>query len=586
MCLNTSRPLSSNTLRLRAHKAIPVAVRPQPLPQPSIRGAPETRPFRGYFGDSSIRGLSTSGQSLSTLSQYEDFFRYTSGRWVWDEEQQLRDRYKVFNVSELQRAAAKVVDSDRCVSMVKLAEGGYNKVFRLVMNDEKVVLARIPNPNAGPPFYTTASEVATMEFARTVLRIPVPRVHQWNANANNPVGSEYIIMEEATGTQLESVWDDLTPDSKLKVMREIVSVETKLLSLSFSHYGSIYPASDSVEGAVPAQLVGDVPSELKDRVSKLFTIGPSIGRKFWNKERSTMNISRGPWSNPVDYALSISHREISWIQQYAVPKAEDDPLLASAAQNSPEAHIHLLRNFQKVVPYLLDIDEQLTPSVLWHGDLHSSNLFVDNDRISGVIDWQGVWAGPLLLQAHPSQMVDYQGSTLLKRPSNFDELTDERKAQVKRQIFKSTLFQLYLIETGERNPTLSRVYQLDHGKTRRMPVEFASNTWDDDIVSLREALINIERDWNELGVEGDCPIHFTKGELESHLRDAEGWNEVQDFFDGIEGLVKRDGWTHHETFDDALDFFSSLRKVGLKNMKGKEREIFEKDTRWAERRAG
>jgi len=50
--------------------------------------------------------------------------------------------------------------------MIKLAEGGYNKVFRLVMNDGKAVIARLPNPNAGPPFYTTASEVATMEFVR------------------------------------------------------------------------------------------------------------------------------------------------------------------------------------------------------------------------------------------------------------------------------------------------------------------------------------------------------------------------------------------------------------------------------------
>lgn len=63
--------------------------------------------------------------------------------------------------------------------------------------------------------------------------------------------------------------------------------------------------------------------------------------------------------------------------------------------------------------------------------------------------------------------------------------------------------------------------------------------------------------------------------------DAEGWNEVQDFFDGIEDLVKRDGWTHLETFDVALRFFSDLRKEGLEHLKGEERENFEKDTRWA-----
>jgi hypothetical protein len=59
-------------------------------------------------------------------------------------------------------------------------------------------------------------------------------------------------------------------------------------------YGSIYFASDSVEGAVPAQVVSDMPVELKDRVSKMFTIGPSVDRGFWNKERSAMDISRGP----------------------------------------------------------------------------------------------------------------------------------------------------------------------------------------------------------------------------------------------------------------------------------------------------
>jgi hypothetical protein len=72
--------------------------------------------------------------------------------------------YNIFNVAELQRVAAKSVGSKSRASMIKLAEGQYNKVFRLVMNDGKVVIASLPNPNAGPSFYTTASEVATMEF--------------------------------------------------------------------------------------------------------------------------------------------------------------------------------------------------------------------------------------------------------------------------------------------------------------------------------------------------------------------------------------------------------------------------------------
>jgi hypothetical protein len=99
-----------------------------------------------------------------SVSEHEDFFRYTSGRWIWDEEKQLRDRFRNFNVQQLQLIAAQSVGAKTCVSMKKLAEGSFNKVFQLTMGNGKVVITRIPNPNAGPAYYTTASEVATMDF--------------------------------------------------------------------------------------------------------------------------------------------------------------------------------------------------------------------------------------------------------------------------------------------------------------------------------------------------------------------------------------------------------------------------------------
>lgn len=43
------------------------------------------------------------------------------------------------------------------------------------------------------------------------------------------------------------------------------------------------------------------------------------------------------------------------------------------------------------------------------------------------------------------------------------------------------------------------------------------------------------------------------------------------FFDSIEGLVKRDGWTSPETLDAAFGCFSELRNRGLAHLKGDER---------------
>ncbi len=112
----------------------------------------------------SISCTSRYQMSVHHGTQYEDFYRYTGGRWLWGEEKELRDRYKVFNKPELQRITAESVDAESCSAMTKMLEGSFNKVFRLVMSNGATAIARIPYRNIWPKFYTTASEVATMEF--------------------------------------------------------------------------------------------------------------------------------------------------------------------------------------------------------------------------------------------------------------------------------------------------------------------------------------------------------------------------------------------------------------------------------------
>ena len=45
--------------------------------------------------------------------------------------------------------------------VLKLIEGLHNKAFIFTMDNGMEVVAKLPNPNAGPARYTTASEVAT-----------------------------------------------------------------------------------------------------------------------------------------------------------------------------------------------------------------------------------------------------------------------------------------------------------------------------------------------------------------------------------------------------------------------------------------
>lgn len=93
------------------------------------------------------------------------FFHYTSGRFLWDEENKLHSRYRWFDVEALKHIAAESVGASHCVSMVKIGEGGANRAFRLVFDTGTAVIARLPmHDEAGPAFYSMASEVATMEF--------------------------------------------------------------------------------------------------------------------------------------------------------------------------------------------------------------------------------------------------------------------------------------------------------------------------------------------------------------------------------------------------------------------------------------
>lgn len=54
-----------------------------------------------------------------------------------------------------------------CVNVSKLPEGNFNKAFLVTMRGGQELVVKIPNPNAGPSHYTTASEVATMKYVRS-----------------------------------------------------------------------------------------------------------------------------------------------------------------------------------------------------------------------------------------------------------------------------------------------------------------------------------------------------------------------------------------------------------------------------------
>ncbi|KAL5362812.1 hypothetical protein BJX96DRAFT_109240 [Aspergillus floccosus] len=105
------------------------------------------------------------------------------------------------------------------------------------MDDGCEIIAKLPKFNAGRPYFTTASKVATMDF---VLDLPVLRVCAWSSRAlENPLRAEYILMEKQTGVVLTDVWNSLKGKQKAHIMDQVVEIERRLAATKFSKFGSL-----------------------------------------------------------------------------------------------------------------------------------------------------------------------------------------------------------------------------------------------------------------------------------------------------------------------------------------------------------
>ncbi|CRG87132.1 hypothetical protein PISL3812_04147 [Talaromyces islandicus] len=122
-------------------------------------------------------------------------------------------------------------------------------------------------------------------------------------------------------------------------------------------------------------------------------------------------------STITEFMTAIARREIATAKAGLRYPLMLEGLFYGPRQYQPSLRKKLsaLENYLKVAAHVLPENKATHASVLWHGDLHSQNIFVDAKdpgRIVGIIDWQSVSACPLFMQVGAQRFLITTGLSL------------------------------------------------------------------------------------------------------------------------------------------------------------------------------
>ncbi|KAG0707244.1 kinase-like domain-containing protein, partial [Suillus ampliporus] len=485
----------------------------------------------------------------------------------------------------LLNVACNAVGARSCTEVAKLSEGSYNKAFRLTFDNKAQVIARIPCPLAGPSYLTTASEVATLAFAREVLNLPVPRVLTWSGaerGSTNRVGADYVIMEVVPGVPLGIRWHQLAGrEQVLPLMRAMLDFESRMESVRFSQYGSLYFKEDVVPELQTRPLfAGEVDDSLKCFAEK-YRIGPLVDRHWWRGTRSQIALDWGPWRDATSYYLAAAKNEQRLLVQHT-PNSEI-PSLRRPPMHPRETHLRLLDMYIRAIPLVLPQDSALSAPTLWHPDLSLGNIFISESHvpsIQGVIDWQHAAVLPYFQQVALPPAIVYDGdlfdvrldplilASLRELLDTLDPAEQEEYRLHHQLATRHNLYQAFIRGERKRRHAAS---SLPHIEELIMLPTYVVRAWSDGILDLRQCLLFLRDNWTKVAPAGmPCPIEFSQDEIAEHERQ---WHDFQSYQTAIRLVNTKlgcegDGWVSHESYAAVLESLEGLKESWREDISG------------------
>lgn len=512
--------------------------------------------------------------ALKDTEQDAELFNYTSGRWLYNESRRLSERRINFNIAALKQAASSAVgrDVNDVQSLVKIAEGGFNRVLNIRMKAGLDVIARLPYNITRPIGLAVASEVATIDYLRG-KGLPVPRIYGYNIDPANPVGAEYILMEKVQGRPLADEWFNLCETQRIRLLTQVVETELKLFDIAFPGYGSIYYEKD-----LPKHM-GRINLSSPGIDDSRFCVGPDVSLQNWFERRDTLDIHRGPAIEPTAVMQRVAEREVSYLQRFGKPRFPYERHyrdITHFEKSNPDTHIENLQLFRKVCPSLVPEEKWLQKPVLRHPDLNPNNIFVSKDtQITGIIDWQHSCVLPFFLNAGiPNHFANYgdPDSEALNKPqlpTNLDELDeDERERDL--ELYRKRHLHFYYIGATAKKANQHYQAMMHEGALFRQQIyRDAAAPWEGDNISLRADLVRLAQNWDRLVPSGSpCPLHFSEEDIEWTLEAMNKQSEADESMRVLREILVgagTDGWVSKERYSDALSKAAALKKDAIED---------------------
>jgi aminoglycoside phosphotransferase (APT) family kinase protein len=490
----------------------------------------------------------------------------------YNEHLRLSERRLFFNVDELKIAAAKSINrpASDIKSIRKLAEGGFNRVFEIFVKTGSSVLARLPYPSALPRCLAVASEVATLALVRA-HGIPAPRVLGYSID-EDAVGSEYILMEKVPGKPIGDTWFNLSEHERLKVLMQIVEMESKLFAVDLPASGSIYYARDLPANAPKVNLPGSGDG---------LCIGPYAAQRWWFGKRGDLDIDRGPHGDPRLVLQAPAEKELAWIRaygRYRFPFNREYRETFGYEKQDPEEHAKSLKDYMRLAPHLVPSCPKLNRPVLRHPDLQPNKIFVNEDfEITGIIDWQHSLVLPTFLAAGMPDFFQNYGDeepmsfASLQLPEDFESMDEDDRAIAQEAFRRRHTHFFYLGFTQRLNESHWHALEQDPDLLKRRMFNDAGNPWEGLNLSLQMDIVRITQNWSKIassslnGTIQPCPVVLEEQEaqrratLDASLRDVD--YDMEQIGKAI-GIAS-DGWTSNNTFQGAKEAARSIREQGL-----------------------